>query len=138
VAAGQAPRTPEPRQSHDERAIPPAGATLDASSVDHQPIAEWLPERYRNVLDRISDLEGAGRHADADRIRRSAIRAYSKRWNEGTAGRLDDLATQASQLLATAVSAPAGRGIAAWLRRRPRAASATVASASLTSERPTA
>jgi hypothetical protein len=107
--------------------------------VDHQPIAEWLPERYRNVLDRLSDLEGAGRHADADRIRRSAIRAYSKRWNEGTAKRLDDLAAQAERILATPVMPPkAYRPWAVFARPTRTVAAAAPASPPLTSERPTA
>jgi len=87
-------------------------------SVDHQPIAEWLPERYRNVLDRISDLEAGGRHREADRVRRAAIRAYSRRWNEGTAARLDRLAADAQRIIATPVRAPRRSPIAAFLARR--------------------
>jgi hypothetical protein len=70
--------------------------------VDDQPIAEWLPERYRNVLDRISELETSGRHAEADRVRRDAIRAYARSWTPNTVRRLDALALRADHLLRTA------------------------------------
>jgi len=71
------------------------------ANVDGTPIAETFPERYRRVLDRIAELEAAGRHPEADRVRRDAIRAYSRRWNEQTARRLDSLAGQAQRLLDT-------------------------------------
>jgi len=69
--------------------------------VDTPPIAESFPERYRRVLDRISELEAAGRHVEGDGVRRDAIRAYSRRWNEQTARRLDSLADRAQRLLDT-------------------------------------
>jgi hypothetical protein len=108
--------------------------------VDDQPIAEWLPERYRNVLDRIADLEASGRHLAADGVRQDAIRVYSRTWTRGTARRLDDLAIRAERLL---VASPARR-------RRPRAAFIALAASriratrrarvdgALTPERPTA
>lgn len=102
--------------------------------VDHQPIAEWLPERYRNVLDRISDLEAGGRHAEADRIRRTAIRAYSRRWNDRTASRLDGLAGEAERILATPIRRPRRVAAPFFLARRPR----RVPSGAMAAERPTA
>jgi hypothetical protein len=102
--------------------------------VDHQPIAEWLPERYRNVLDRISELEAGGRHADADRIRSAAIRVYSRRWNVGTAARLDALASDAQRILTTPVQAPHHWPIVAFLERRSR----SVSGAGFSPERPAA
>ena len=74
-------------------------------TVDAPPVAESLPERYRQVLDRIADLEVAGHRLAADGVRRAAIRAYSGSWNERTALRLEGLATRAERLLATAPSA---------------------------------
>ena len=68
-------------------------------AVDDQPVAESLPDRYRRVLDRVADLEAAGRHVDADRIRRDATRSYSRSWTWKTAGRLDSLAEGAERLL---------------------------------------
>lgn len=79
-------------------------------AVDDQPVAESLPDRYRLVLDRVADLEAAGRHADADRVRRDATRSYSRSWTSKTANRLDALADRAEHLLRS----PAPRR-----RRRP-------------------
>ncbi|MBI3750351.1 MAG: hypothetical protein HY263_01685 [Chloroflexi bacterium] len=67
--------------------------------MDRQPIAESLPERYRRVLDRVADLEAAGRHPEADRVRRDATRSYSRSWTSKTADRLDSLAGRAEHLL---------------------------------------
>jgi hypothetical protein len=77
--------------------------------VDTPPIAESFPERYRRVLDRISELEAAGRHHEGDDVRRDAIRAYSRRWNEQTARRLDSLADRAQRLLDTPPRPRSGR-----------------------------
>ena len=79
--------------------------------VDDQPVAETLPERYRRVLDRVADLEAAGRHPEADRLRRDATTSYSRSWTFKTAHRLDSLAARAEHLLRS--PAPAR------LRRRP-------------------
>lgn len=68
-------------------------------AVDDQPVAESLPDRYRRVLDRVADLEAAGRHAEADRVRRDATRSYSRSWTSRTANRLDSLADRAEHLL---------------------------------------
>jgi hypothetical protein len=69
--------------------------------VDVQPIAESFPERYRRVLDRVADLEAAGRHPEADRVRRDVIRAYSGAWTVKSANRIDLLAGRADHLLRT-------------------------------------
>ena len=113
-------------------------ATAILPSVDHAPIAEWLPERYRNVLDRIADLEAANRHDDADRIRRSAIREYSRRWNLRTAERLDRLAAEAARIVASPVTSP-NAGLAGLFRRRGLAARTLDGrtAAGLSSEAPT-
>jgi len=127
LTGGRSRRT----RSHDERAIPTGGRDRDPAGVDHAPIAEWLPERYRNVLDRIADLEAAGRHPDADRIRRAAIREYSRRWNVRTAERLDRLAAEASRIVASPVTAPSA-GLAGLFRRRGLAASVREARSAVT------
>jgi hypothetical protein len=102
--------------------------------VDDHPVAEWLPERYRNVLDRISDLEASGRHLEADRVRRDAIRAYAKSWTPNTVRRLDSLAGKAEQLLRTAPArSPRRRGVltlalvSMWAPRRAAARVRTTA-----------
>jgi hypothetical protein len=70
---------------------------------DHAPsqlsVAETLPDTYRLVLDRIADLETAGFRREADLVRSDAITAYSRRWNEGTARRLERLAIRADRVL---------------------------------------
>jgi len=68
-------------------------------AVDDQPVAESLPDRYRRVLDRVADLEAAGRHPEADRVRRDAVRCYSRSWTWKTARKLDSLADGADHLL---------------------------------------
>jgi hypothetical protein len=120
------------------------------ANVDVAPVAESLPERYRRVLDRIAELERAGRHPEADRVRRDAIRAYSRRWNDQTAQRLDSLADRAQRMLVSRpkpraahpsavmtlalVSIRAPRRAVARLRPRRSAAPATA----LTPEQPLA
>ena len=95
--------------------------------MDEHPIAEWLPERYRNVLDRISELEAAGRHSEGDRVRQAAIRSYSRSWTPRTVRELDSLALRAEHLLRTPPSFRATRrpvaltlALVAW--RAPRRA----------------
>lgn len=121
------------------------------TDVDAAPVAESLPERYRRVLDRIAELETAGRHREADRVRRDATRSYSRRWNDQTAERLDFLAERAERLLATRpeprtarrsgvvtlalLSLRAPRRVVARLRPAPRRATS---SAPLTPEQPLA
>ncbi len=62
-------------------------------------MAETLPDAYRAVLDRIADLEAAGYRREADLIRRDAIAAYSRRWNERTSVRLVRLGERAARVL---------------------------------------
>jgi hypothetical protein len=69
-------------------------------AMDAPSVAESLPETYRHVLDRIADLETAGFRREADLVRRDAITAYSKRWNQRCAVRLTNLATRADRVLA--------------------------------------
>jgi hypothetical protein len=86
---------------------PRSGSML--TNVETASVAESLPERYRRVLDRIAELETAGRHPEADRVRRDAIQAYSRRWNDQTARRLDSLADRAHRLLFTRPEPRGGR-----------------------------
>jgi hypothetical protein len=69
-------------------------ARMDAPSV-----AETLPETYRHVLDRVADLETAGHRREADLVRRDAIAAYSRRWNQRAAVRLERLTGRAERVL---------------------------------------
>ena len=117
--------------------------------MDAPSVAETLPETYRRVLDRVADLEAAGHRREADLVRSDAISAYSRRWNEGTAGRLDRLADRAERVL-DGRERPRARyrsrraGAAFWLADTPRrlrtrfAPHRTSGSDGLTPERPTA
>jgi hypothetical protein len=67
--------------------------------VDDQPIAESLPERYRELLDRVAEVSKAGFRAEADLIRAAAIRAYSRRWNNATDRRLQELIGRGDRVL---------------------------------------
>lgn len=68
-----------------------------ASGQPH--VSETLPETYRLVLDRIAALDTAGHRREADLVRTDAIMAYSRRWNDRTARRLDRLVTRAERVL---------------------------------------
>ena len=74
-----------------------ASAILHA--VDTAPVAERLPDSYRRVLDRVADLEAAGHRREADLVRGDAIAAYSRRWNERAARRLERLVERAERVL---------------------------------------
>jgi hypothetical protein len=76
-------------------------------------LAEYLPELYRRILERVAELERIGARREGGRVREAATRIYSEAWDD--AARRD-----LTQLLARA-----DRGIAAgerprswWLRRR--------------------
>ncbi len=69
------------------------------AAMDVMPVSETLPETYRRVLDRVADLDAAGFRREADLVRRDAIRAYSGRWNERTARRVDQLLDHALRVL---------------------------------------
>jgi hypothetical protein len=73
---------------------------MDAQVTPAPSVAEVLPEAYRRVLDRIADLEAAGYRREADLVRRDAVRAYSRHWDERTVTRLDRLAARAERVLA--------------------------------------
>jgi hypothetical protein len=76
-------------------------------------VAEDLPELYREILDRVADLERMGARRDAARIRADATRAYSNAWDEAARRVLVGLIARAGR----AAAAPAHpRG--SLLRRR--------------------
>jgi hypothetical protein len=59
--------------------------------MDPNSLAEELPSLYRAILDRVAELEAAGRRAEAARIRTSATQTYSRAWDERARRRLTDL-----------------------------------------------
>lgn len=67
---------------------------MEGPSVAHE-----LPELYRAVLDRVASLEALGQRPDAEAIRRDAVRAYSRAWDERARRRLTQLRTRAERLL---------------------------------------
>jgi hypothetical protein len=60
-------------------------------------LAEDLPELYRAILDRVSDLERIGARRDAARIRADATRAYSDAWDETARRHLTALLARADR-----------------------------------------
>jgi putative protein kinase ArgK-like GTPase of G3E family len=76
-------------------------------------VAEGLPELYRQILDRVADLERMGARNEAARIRSDATRTYSNAWDERARRVLTALIARADR---TAAAPPRMRH---WsLRRR--------------------
>ncbi|HYX10663.1 MAG TPA: hypothetical protein VE817_01705 [Candidatus Acidoferrum sp.] len=88
--------------------------TLPVPAEPVTTLAEDLPEIYREILDRVADLERIGARGDAGRIRAQATRTYSDAWDESARRRL-------LRLLATAERGltPSERTRGWSLRRRP-------------------
>jgi hypothetical protein len=74
--------------------------------------AEELPGLYRAVLDRVGQLEAAGKRDIANAVRADAIRIYSRSWDDRARRQLEALLRRNSGLSAS--QRPAGRS----LRRR--------------------
>lgn len=81
----------EPRPSP----VLPAVA-VDAASTP----ADDLPGLYREILDRVAELEHIGERGHAGRIRMAATEAYSDAWNEIGRGRLLGLIERADRTIA--------------------------------------
>lgn len=62
-------------------------------------MAQGLPELYRAVLERVASLEHTGRRDEALIIRRQAVAAYSKAWDETAQKRLNALRARAERVL---------------------------------------
>lgn len=83
----------------DERAIPATTARPDAGTVEGKSVAHELPEIYRAVLDRIASLELIGHRREAELIRREAVAAYSRAWDETAHRRLGRLRARAERVV---------------------------------------
>jgi hypothetical protein len=59
--------------------------------MDPNSLAEELPSLYRAILDRVAELEAAGRRTEAARMRSSATQIYSRAWDERARHRLTAL-----------------------------------------------
>lgn len=77
----------------------------------HTP-AEELPSLYRAILDRVAELEAAGKRGDALRIRRDASRAYSRAWDQRARRELEALLQRAA---GPTLSERLGRRDRAWI-----------------------
>jgi hypothetical protein len=61
--------------------------------------AHELPELYRAVLERVGSLEQSGHRREGDLIRREAVAAYSRAWDDVARRRLDNLRLRAERVL---------------------------------------
>ena len=68
--------------------------------MDEPTVAETLPQRYREVLDRIAELEAHGHRREAQLLRRSAIRRYAAAWNDGAIRHMERLRDRGDRVLA--------------------------------------
>ncbi len=69
------------------------------ASVEGTSIAQSLPELYRAVLERVVSLEHTGRRDEALIIRRAAVAAYSRAWDDRAHKRLASLRDRAERVL---------------------------------------
>lgn len=61
--------------------------------------AHELPELYRAVLERVGSLEQSGHRREGDLIRREAVAAYSRAWDDVARRRLHNLRLRAERVL---------------------------------------
>jgi len=59
--------------------------------MDPNSLAEVLPALYRAILDRVAELEKAGRRVEAARMRSDATAIYSRAWDDRARRRLESL-----------------------------------------------
>lgn len=83
----------------DQRAIPVGLARPDAVTVEGTSVAHELPELYRALLVRVVSLELTGRRREAELIRREAVEAYSRAWDDVARSRLEQLRIRAERVL---------------------------------------
>lgn len=69
------------------------------ASVESPLVAHALPELYRAVLERVASLEFLGHRHEAFLIRRTAIEAYSKVWDDRALRRMTELQARAERVL---------------------------------------
>ena|SRR5215210_4812807 len=62
--------------------------------------AEKLPSLYREVLDRVADLERLGQRGEAQHIRAEATKVYSRSWDERARRRLEGLCRRVDRVMA--------------------------------------
>ena len=62
-------------------------------------MAHALPELYRALLALVASLELTGHRREAELIRRAAVEAYSRAWDDIARRRLEQLQTRAERVL---------------------------------------
>ena len=72
---------------------------MEIQDVEGSSIAHTLPELYRAVLERASSLEHIGLRHEALLIRRSAVKEYSRAWDERAIARLTKIRIRAERVL---------------------------------------
>ena len=72
--------------------------------------AEELPGLYLAILQRVADLEAAGRRQEAGHVRLAAAKAYSRAWDERARRSLVGLLRDADQRSAR-IDGPVGRRV---------------------------
>jgi hypothetical protein len=85
--------------------------------MEEPPVAELLPELYRQVLDRVAALEEHGQRAEAGRVRADATRAYSRAWDTSTVGKLRALRIHAERVIVGRERPRAQHSVAAAIAR---------------------
>ena len=79
--------------------------------------AHELPELYRAVLERVGSLEQSGHRREGDLIRREAVAAYSRAWDDIARRRLDNLRLRAERVLGGQERPRVDRATGALVRR---------------------
>ena len=69
------------------------------ADVEGLSIAHALPELYRVVLERVASLEFLGHRHEALLIRREAVSAYSKAWDDRALARMARLQARAEHVI---------------------------------------
>jgi hypothetical protein len=67
--------------------------------MDELTVAQVLPERYREVLERVASLESLGHRREAGILRRDAIRVYSRSWDGRAIRSMENLRTRADRVI---------------------------------------
>ena len=88
-----------PPADRDLRAIPACPARRDAVAVEGMSVAHELADLYRAVLARVDSLELTGHRREGELIRRAAVEAYSRAWDDVARRRLEQLRIRAERVL---------------------------------------
>ena len=67
--------------------------------VEPNSVAHDLPELYRAVLERIATLELTGHRREAELMRREAVAAYSRAWDDTARRRIEQLRVRAERII---------------------------------------